>query len=113
MEAALSQYVLFAALLFSVGLYAALTRRNAVIVLLAIELMLAAALINLVAFSSSGPAILTADVPDARPAVSEQVFALMIIAVAAAEVAVGLAVLIALYRLKATPNVDMHDTLKH
>nr|WP_239583549.1 NADH-quinone oxidoreductase subunit NuoK [Metabacillus iocasae] len=99
----LSSYLVLALILFCIGLYGALTKRNAVIVLICIELMLNAVNINLVAFSKYGMgANLTG-----------QIFSLFTITVAAAEAAVGLAILIALYRNKKTVNVDEMDTLKH
>lgn len=84
-----------AALLFCIGLFGALTRRNVIIVLVSIELMLNAANINLVTFSRLGVA----------PNVSGQVFSLFTITVAAAEIAVGLALLLALFRLRKTSEV--------
>ena len=93
--------LVFAALLFSCGVYGVLARRNAVMVLMAIELMLNAVNMNLVAFSAS------------LQYVSGQIFALFVIAVAAAEVAVGLAIVIALYRLKKSVQSDTADLLKH
>ncbi|MBE3594970.1 MAG: NADH-quinone oxidoreductase subunit NuoK [Candidatus Carbobacillus altaicus] len=114
-EVALTQYLLFGAMLFVIGLYGALTRRNAVIVLLSIELMLMSANINLLAFGRYGGAVQMQN-PDATLAhyvfAQSQMFALFNIAVAAAEVAVGLAILIAIYRLKETANVDAYDTLR-
>ncbi|KAA0548582.1 NADH-quinone oxidoreductase subunit NuoK [Bacillus sp. BGMRC 2118] len=98
----LSAYLVLALILFCIGLYGALTKRNAVIVLISIELMLNAANINLVAFSKYG----------VNPSITGQVFSLFSIAVAAAEAAVGLAILIALYRNRATVNVDEMNILK-
>ena len=83
-------------ILFCIGLYGALTKRNTVIVLISIELMLNAVNINLVAFSKYG----------VTPSITGQVFALFTIAVAAAEAAVGLAILMALYRNRKTVNID-------
>jgi NADH-quinone oxidoreductase subunit K len=99
----LPSFLLVALILFSVGLYGALTKRNAVIVLLSIELMLNAVNINLVAFAKYG----------LYAAITGQIFTLFTMTVAAAEVAVGLAILIALYRNRATVNVDEIDTMKH
>ncbi|GLB59038.1 NADH-quinone oxidoreductase subunit NuoK [Cytobacillus sp. NCCP-133] len=96
-------YLALALILFCIGLYGALTKRNTVIVLISIELMLNAVNINLVAFSKFGVA----------PSITGQVFALFAIAVAAAEAAVGLAILIALYRNRKTINMDEMDTMKH
>ncbi len=84
----LQHYLVLSAVLFSIGLYGALTRRNAVVILMCIELMLNAVNITMVAFSSYVvPTLLTG-----------QVFAIFVIVVAAAEVAVGLAVILAIYR---------------
>jgi len=90
----------FAAFLFSAGVYGVLARRNAVMVLMAIELMLNAVNVNLVAFSAS------------LRQLTGQVFALFVIAVAAAEVGIGLAIVILLFRNRATINVDEVDLLK-
>lgn len=102
MSTPLVSYLLLAAMLFGIGLYGALTKRNAVIVLFSIELMLNAVNINLVAFAKYG----------LNPNITGQIFALFTITVAAAEIAVGLAILIALYRNRATVNVDEYDTMK-
>ncbi len=96
-------YLALALILFCIGLYGALTKRNTVIVLISIELMLNAVNINLVAFSKYGIA----------PSITGQIFALFAITVAAAEAAVGLAILIALYRNRKTINIDEMDTMKH
>ncbi|MGH2681502.1 MAG: NADH-quinone oxidoreductase subunit NuoK [Actinomycetota bacterium] len=92
--------LLFSALLFSAGVYGVLARRNAVMVLMAIELMLNAVNVNLVAFSSS------------LNDVGGQVFALFVIAVAAAEVGIGLAIVILLFRNRGSINVDEVNLLK-
>lgn len=92
--------LLFAALLFSAGVYGVLARRNAVMVLMAIELMLNAVNVNLVAFSS------------VLRDVGGQVFALFVIAVAAAEVGIGLAIVILLFRNRASINVDEVNLLR-
>jgi NADH:ubiquinone oxidoreductase subunit K len=92
--------LVFSALLFSAGVYGVLARRNAVMVLMAIELMLNAVNVNLVAFGHQlGQA-------------TGQVFALFVIAVAAAEVGIGLAIVILLFRNRATINVDEVSLLK-
>ena len=90
----------FSAFLFSAGVYGVLARRNAVMVLMAIELMLNAVNVNLVAFSSS------------LQDVGGQVFALFVIAVAAAEVGIGLAIVILLFRNRASINVDEVNLLR-
>ncbi|MEJ5240410.1 MAG: NADH-quinone oxidoreductase subunit NuoK [Anaerolineales bacterium] len=98
----LSWYLFLSAALFSVGVFGVLARRNAVAILLAIELMLNAVNINLVAFWR----YLT-------PAqMAGQVFAIIVLAVAAAEVAVGLALVISVYRRRQTVVADELDLLK-
>ena len=92
--------LLFSACLFSAGIYGVLARRNAVMVLMAIELLLNAVNVNLIAFA--------AELQD----VTGEVFALFVIAVAAAEVGIGLAIVILLFRNRATINVDEVDLLK-
>ena len=88
MSVGLEHYLVLAAALFAVGLFGALTKRNAVIVLMCLELMLNAVNITLVGFSRFvAPAALTG-----------QIFAIFIMVVAAAEVAVGLAIILAIYR---------------
>ncbi|MDW8310239.1 MAG: NADH-quinone oxidoreductase subunit NuoK [Verrucomicrobiales bacterium] len=99
----LAGYLLLSALVFSVGLAGALTRRNAIIVLIGIELMLNAANLNFIAFwrFSEQPEALTGIL-----------FVLFSIGVAAAEAAVGLALVIAIYRHYRTANVDEVNRLK-
>lgn len=93
--------VLFlSAALFATGVYGVLARRNAVLVLMSIELMLNAVNINLVAFAA------------ALHDLTGQVFALFVIAVAAAEVGIGLAIVILIYRNRETINVDEVNLLK-
>ena len=96
-------YLLMAALLFAIGLAGALTRRNGIIVLIGIELMLNAANLNFIAFWRFGPN------PEALTGI---VFVLFSIAIAAAEAAVGLALIISIYRHYKTTNVDRVDFLK-
>ncbi|WP_246944405.1 NADH-quinone oxidoreductase subunit NuoK [Bacillus pinisoli] len=98
----LSAYLVLALILFCIGLYGALTKRNTVIVLISIELMLNAANINFVAFSKHGMA----------PDITGQIFSLFSITIAAAEAAIGLAILIALYRNRSSVNVDEMNLLK-
>jgi len=90
----------FSAVLFSTGVYGVLARRNAVLVLMSIELMLNAVNVNLVAFSQFWDDV------------TGQVFALFVIAVAAAEVGIGLAIVILIYRNRETINVDEVNLLK-
>ena len=88
MTLGLEHYLVLSAILFCIGLFGALTKRNAVIILMCIELMLNAVNITMVAFSRYiVPELLTG-----------QVFAIFVIVVAAAEVAVGLAIILAIYR---------------
>ncbi|MGE5577186.1 MAG: NADH-quinone oxidoreductase subunit NuoK [Syntrophothermus sp.] len=98
----LSYYLILGAILFAIGLYGALAKRNAVVALMSIELMLNAVNINLVAFSR----FLT------PAAMMGQIFALFSIAVAAAEVAVGLALIIAINRHRDSVNLEDFDWLK-
>src|SRR5438876_6869273 len=99
----LSAYLLLSALLFSVGLAGALTRRNAIIVLIGIELMLNAANLNFIAFWRYGPN------PQALTGV---MFVIFSIGVAAAEAAVGLALIISIYRHYKTTTVGRIDSMK-
>jgi NADH:ubiquinone oxidoreductase subunit K len=96
----LSQFLLLAAVLFSIGVYGVLARRNAVLVLMSIELMLNAVNINLVAFGAY------------RHNVVGQVFALFAIAIAAAEVGVGLAIVLLIYRNRTSIDLDEVDLMK-
>lgn len=98
----LSSYLTMAAILFCIGLYGALSKRNAVIVLMSVELMLNAVNLNLVAFSKYGVV----------PSLSGQIFSLFTISVAAAEVAVGVAILIALFRARGAVNVDEFNEMR-
>jgi NADH:ubiquinone oxidoreductase subunit K len=99
----LANYLLVSALLFSIGLAGALTRRNAVLVLVGIELMLNAANLNFIAFWRYGPN------PEALTGI---MFAIFAIGVAAAEAAVGLALIISIYRHYKTTNLDQIDSLR-
>ena len=92
----ISFFLVLSAMLFSIGVYGVLARQHVVLVLLSVELMLNAANINLVAFSAM---LQEAGVPG-------QVFALFIIAVAAAEVGVGLSIVILIYRNRRSVDVD-------
>jgi NADH-quinone oxidoreductase subunit K len=98
----LSWYLWLSAALFSVGLFGVLARRNAIAILLAIELMLNAVNINLVAFWRYLTPV----------QMNGQVFAVIVLAVAAAEVAVGLALVISVYRRRQTVVADELDLLK-
>ena len=96
-------YLLVSALLFAIGLAGALTRRNAIIVLIGIELMLNAANLNFIAFWRYGPHPL---------ALTGVMFVIFSIGVAAAEAAVGLALIISIYRHYRTTDLDQVNSLK-
>jgi NAD(P)H-quinone oxidoreductase subunit 4L len=96
----LNEFLILAAFLFCTGIYGVLVRRNGVLVLMSIELMLNAVNINLVAFSAF------------TKNVSGQIFALFIITIAAAEVGVGLAIVLLIYRNLHSPDIDEVDQLK-
>ena len=98
----LERYLVLAAVLFAIGLFGVLTKRNAVIVLMCLELMLNAVNITMVAFSRYV-------VPDL---LTGQVFAIFIMVVAAAEVAVGLAIILAIYRGLVDIDVTKIDLMK-
>ncbi|MEW5953802.1 MAG: NADH-quinone oxidoreductase subunit NuoK [Bacillota bacterium] len=98
----LNHYVVLSAILFGIGLFGALVKRNAITVLLCIEIMLTAVMINLLAFNKF---ITPMDF-------TGQIFSIFVITVAAAEVGVGLAILIAIYRNQLTVNLDDLDWLK-
>lgn len=98
----LVHYLSLAAILFCIGIYGAITRRNAIGVLMAIELMFNAVNINFIAFSKFiTPTLLTG-----------QVFAIFVIAIAAAEATVGLAIVILIYRHHKEINVDKINVMK-
>ena len=96
--------MILAAFLFCVGVYGLIARRNAVLVLMSVELMLNAVNINLVAFNN----LLWPD----DPLLTGQVFALFLIAVAAAEVGVGLAIVLNMFRNRASIDVDDVDLMR-
>ena len=102
MSIALEQYLILAAILFSVGLYGALAKRNAIVILMCIEIMLIAVSIAMVAFSRYiVPLLLTG-----------QVFVIFIMVVAAAEAAVGLAIVISVYRKRETTDASEINLMK-
>ena len=98
----LNQFLILAALLFSVGVYGLLVRRNAVMVLLAVELMLAAVNINLIAFEAT---IRSAQAVG-------QIFTIFVITVAAAEVGIGLSIVLMIFRNRSSANVDELNLMK-
>jgi NADH-quinone oxidoreductase subunit K len=97
----LKYYLLISAALFALGVFGVLTRRNAVNVLMGVELILNSANLNLVAFSRYSSV-----------GIDGQMFAVFVIVVAAAEVAVALAIVLTLYRVLNTVNLDRADVLK-
>jgi len=101
MSIPLSWFLVLSATLFSIGLFGVLARKNAIAILLGIELMLNAVNINLVAFWRYG-----------NGNIAGQVFAVIVFAVAAAEVSVGLALIISVYRRRSTIVADDLDLLK-
>ena len=100
MTVGLEHFLILSAILFSIGLYGALAKRNAVVILMCIEIMLNAVNIAMVAFSRYNHII------------TGQVFAIFIMVVAAAEVAVGLAIIITIYRSRETVDVEKIDLMK-
>jgi len=96
----LNQFLVLAAVLFCIGVYGVLARRNGVLVLMSVELMLNAVNINLVAFSAY------------LQRSAGEVFALFVITIAAAEVGVGLAIVLLIYRNLRSPDLDRVDQLK-
>lgn len=98
----LQHILIFSLLLFAIGLYGVLVRRNIIGILISIELMLNATNINLIAFSKS-----TSLAPE-----TGQIFAIFVIAIAATAAAVGLAIVLALYRVRKTVYTDEVNLLK-
>jgi NAD(P)H-quinone oxidoreductase subunit 4L len=96
----INQFLLLGAVLFCIGVYGVLSRRNGVAVLMSIELILNAVSINLVAFGAMNGDI------------AGQVFALFVITVAAAEVGVGLAIVLLIYRNRRSVDLDQVDLMK-
>ena len=104
----LSHYLVLSAIVFAIGLYGALGKRNAVVILMSIELMFNAVNVAFVAASRFLPP------PAGSPAVNlgGQVFALFVITVAAAEAAVALAIILAIYRMRKTVSIDDLNLMK-
>jgi NADH-quinone oxidoreductase subunit K len=98
----LDAYLILSALLFGVGTFGFLARRNAIAMLMSIELMLNAVNLAVVAFGAFTPTLQA----------HASLIALMVMAVAAAEVTVGLAIVIAIFRNKKTPLVDEYDAMR-
>jgi NADH-quinone oxidoreductase subunit K len=101
MTASLNAYVMLSALLFVIGFFGVLFRRNTLVIFMSLELMLVASTLALVAFSQFNGSI------------DGDVFVFFILTVAAAEVAVGLAIIVALFRKRQTVMVSHLDTLKY
>ena len=102
MSDSLDAYLVLAGLLFAIGTFGFLARRNAISMLMSIELMLNAVNLSIVAFGSFVQGL----------AEDGSVIALMVMAVAAAEATVGLAIIIAIFRNKRTPLVDEYDAMR-
>ena len=96
----LNQFLILAAVLFCIGVYGVLARRNGVLVLMSVELMLNAVNLNLIAFSAY------------LQSTAGNVFALFVITIAAAEVGVGLAIVLLIYRNLHSPDLDRVEQLK-
>ena len=98
----LEHFIVLSAMLFSIGVYGVLARRNAVLVLMSVELMLNAVSINMVAFAVyTAPTLFTGII-----------FAIFIITIAAAEVGLALAIVLRVFRNRGTANIDEVDSLK-
>ena len=107
MHVTLTHFIVLSAVLFCIGLYGVLAKRNVVAILMSVELMFNSVNVALIAFSRYPPADATASA-----ALTGQVFSLFIIAVAAAEAAVALALILAIYRLRRSVNVEEVNLLK-
>ena len=101
----LNEYLLVSGLIFAIGLAGVIVRRNIIVMLMCLELMLSAANLSLVAFSRAN---LQHGIPDYSP----QLLVFFVITVAAAEVAVGLAIIVALYRARRVVFIDELDSMK-
>ncbi|MFC1731698.1 NADH-quinone oxidoreductase subunit NuoK [candidate division KSB1 bacterium] len=96
----LANYLVLSGILFAIGIFGVIVKRNAIVIFMSIELMLNAVNLTFVAFSSF------------LQSLDGQVFVFMVMVVAAAEVVVGLALIIAIFRLKKTPNIDEINLMK-
>lgn len=106
MTPTLAHYLFASGLLFTIGLAGVLLRRNILVIFMCLELMLNAANLSLVAFSRFHLSV------EGLPNYSAQTFVFFIITVAAAEVAVGLAIIVALFRARQTTHVEDLDSMK-
>ena len=102
MSDSLDAYLILAGLLFSIGAFGFLARRNAISMLMSIELMLNSVNLSILAFGAFNPALVG----------HASVIALMVMAVAAGEATVGLAIVIAIFRNRRTPLVDEYDSMR-
>ena len=102
MEIGLAHYLGFSAFLLAAGVFTILSRRNAIVILMGVELVLNAAALNFVAFGRYGSGLITG-----------QAMAVFIIVIAAAEAAVALAIILSIFRNFNTVNVDQVDRLRH
>ena len=100
-HAGLNTYLLLSALLFAIGFFGVLLRKNTLVIFMSLELMLVASTLALVAFSRYNHTL------------DGNVFVFFILTIAAAEVAVGLAIIVALFRMRHTVQVDELNALKH
>ena len=98
----LENFIVLSSILFSIGVYGVLVRRNAVLILMSVELMLNAVSINMVAFAVYTAPTLFVGI----------IFAIFVITIAAAEVGLALAIVLRVFRNRGTANVDEIDTLK-
>ncbi len=102
MTITLTHYLILSAVLFAIGMFGVMTRKNAIGILMSLELLFNAVNINMVAISRYNP----------DPLLSGQIFTLFIIAVAAAESVIGLAIILAIYKKRQTVNADDMDIMK-
>ena len=106
MSVTVEHYLVLSAVLFGIGLWIALGKRNAIIILMGVELMLNAVNLSLIAFNRF------VTTPDGRSLIAGQVFVIFVITVAAAEAAVALALAVSVYRNRSTVDIDRIDLLK-
>ena len=102
----INYYIVLSAILFSLGVVGVLIRRNALIIFMSIELMLNAANLAIVAFARAQ------EITNGKPVFAGQIFVFFVIAVAAAEVAVGLALIVEIFKSKRSIDVDQMSSLK-
>ena len=108
----LEHYLLISSILFTLGVFAVLTRRNAITILMGIELILNSCNINFIAFSRFIKPPTTVVAGEVSLAIEGQIMALFVIVLAAAEAAVGLAIIVIYYKNKGSINVEQINSLK-